>query len=240
MRKLSIAALAVLSFAAVPLQAQVSSCINGMGTILGNPFGGSGIPTTNTQTVECAGVGTNDDIVLRMGIRAHQRGTNAEVTYLGSGRFLAAAGPDVSVAPPFNPNYATWNFGFFVSGAAATQLSYRLRYDFNGAVGNSGDLGTFSWSNFALGNSWNLGMGFLSTSGALPGPSNLLAPTGPAFNRNLAGEYSFILEAYDANNAFVGSTSMTVVSAVPEPSTYVLMAAGLAGLLVVQRRRRSA
>lgn len=41
------------------------------------------------------------------------------------------------------------------------------------------------------------------------------------------------------DNYAVTATSVTPTATVPEPSTYALMAAGLAGLLIVQRRRRA-
>ncbi len=223
--KLQFAALAALTLtiAAAPLPAQLV-CTSGIATLPENAFSGSGIPTDQSAVTTC---GT----ALTLGLRAHQRGTNTVVTTDGNGTFFTAPGADVSTSPAAKPGYATWNFGFYVGGDAAGQYSYRLFYDFDKSVANGG-LGVATFTPGALGDSWNLGMGFLGTT-----IGTITAPLA-TFDRNQAGEYRFILEAVNSAGAAVASTSMTVVSTVPEPSTYALMAAGLAGLLIVQRRRR--
>lgn len=226
--KIRLAAIALMAFAAAPLEAQVCS---GLGSLPVNAFGGDGIPTDRAMVNSCVSG-------LTLGLKAHTRGNgNPAVTDNGLGTYFASAGPDVSTSPPAVAGYATWNFGFYVGGDNAGQYTYRLRYDFDGASGNTGNLGTFSFGNFAYANSWNLGM-----SSFLAVPSLFFTPpTGPAFDPNAGGEYGFTLEAF-SGQTLVASTAMTVstVSTVPEPSTYVLMASGLLGLFVAHRRRRNA
>jgi PEP-CTERM motif len=228
--KIRFAAIALMALAAAPLEAQ-SLCSTQLGSLPVDAFGGSGIPTDRSMVNSCVSG-------LTLGLKAHTRGNgNPAVTDDGLGTYFASAGPDVSSSPPAVAGYATWNFGFYVGGANAGQYSYKLRYDFDAAAGNTGNLGVFSFSNFAYANSWNLGM-----SSFLAVPSLFFAPpTGPAFNPNAGGEYAFALEAY-SGQTLVASTAMTVstVSTVPEPSTYVLMASGLLGLFVAHRRRRNA
>ncbi len=225
--KIRLAAIALMAFAAAPLEAQVCS---GLGSLPVNAFGGDGIPTDRAMVNSCVSG-------LTLGLKAHTRGNgNPAVTDNGLGTYFASAGPDVSSSPPAVAGYATWNFGFYVGGANAGQYTYRLRYDFDGASGNTGNLGLVAWNNAPFANSWNLGMSFLSNPFFVT-----TTPSGPAFNPNAGGEYAFALEAY-SGQTLVASTAMTVstVSTVPEPSTYVLMASGLLGLFVAHRRRRTA
>ncbi len=228
----------IAALSASPLQAQ-RSCINTVGSLPANAFGGSGIPTDQSMISECVvATPASENVVLTMGLRAHQRFDNAVVTTNGAGTYFAMAGADAATGGNANPSYATWNFGFYVGGTNANVYQYKLSYDFNGAAGTT-NFGSVIWSNAALANSWNLGMGFLTTG--IPGL--VTPPVGTPFNFNDAGEYTFKLEAYDIQGTKTpfAITSMTVVtSTVPEPSTYVLMAAGLAGLLVAHRRRRNA
>lgn len=205
-----------------------AQCAQTFGTLSAATWGGTGIPNDHAVITNCGS--------LTLGLTAHSRGNgNPAVTDNGISTFFAAAGADVSTAPPAQPTYATWNFGFFVgSSAPATDLGFRLYYDFDAAPGSAG-LGYFQWSGFTYQDSWNNGMAFLSNPALVS-----QVPTG-AFNRNAAGDYSYRLVAY--SNGFqseIASVNMNVItSTVPEPSTYVLMASGLLALGLAARRRRA-
>jgi hypothetical protein len=79
-------------------------------------------------------------------------------------------------------------------------------------------------------------MAFLQTSF----PSFISPPAYGPFDPTVAGEYSFMLQASDTSGV-VGTAAILVhvgdVTAVPEPGTLALLAAGLAGALVRRRRK---
>ena len=198
-------------------------------------FGGTGIPNNAVMT-------NSNEVALgvTLGLTATQRcgliGCNPALTNDGNGTFYTSAGTDFNPPSPANP-YATWNFGFYIGGANASQYNYKIFYDFNPASGNS-DYGNLSIAPVPTQNSWNLGMDFLSAPSVLPG--SIFPPPG-TFDPNAPGEYSIGLIAYrnelTGGLTEVGRTSIQVNTTVPEPSTYVLMASGLAALAFVSKRR---
>lgn len=199
-------------------------------------FGGSGIPNDAVMTNSNAAA-----LGVTLGLTATQRcGSvicNPALTNDGFGTFYASAGTDINPPSPGNP-YATWNFGFYIGGANASQYNYKIFYDFNPASGNS-DYGNLSIAPVPIQDSWNLGMDFLSAPSVIPG--TIFPPSG-TFDPNASGEYSIGLIAYrsELSGALteVGRTAIQVnATTVPEPSTYALMAAGLAGVAFTQRRR---
>jgi hypothetical protein len=209
------------------------------GTLTGATFGGTGIPNDAVMVQE----NVNG---LVMGLTATQRcGTvlcNPALSNNGFGRFFAGAGTDLNPPSPGDP-YAQWNWNFFIGGTGATNYNYKLFYDFNSASGNSeASHGTIAlpWAVLSTGpfqNSWNLGMNFLASPGVG------VAPPSGLFDPNAIGEYTFAIVAF--NKAGVGGLEFgsevgrvaMAVSTVPEPSSYMLVAAGLGVLATVSRRR---
>lgn len=200
-------------------------------------FGGTGIPNDAVQVYETQ--------TLTLGLTATQRcGSvvcNPALSNNGAGVFYANPGVDLNPPSPGDP-YAQWNWNFFIGGADAKKYNYKLYYDFNAAAGNSmASHGTVSLTSNLLGpspyeNSWNLGMNFLTGSlGITPPPGT--------FDPNALGEYTFAIVAYEKAGFMdlgfgneVGRVAMAV-NTVPEPSSYMLVAAGLGGLAFMRRRK---
>ena len=214
--------LAVFGLLALPFQVMaipITPSFTSFGSLPAATFSGTGIPNDSVAKY------VNGNLVL--GLTAHQRYTNPAVTNNGAGTFFAVAGNDAGNG---DPNYARWNFGFFIDGLP-TNGSVDLYYDLNPAVGN--DVSTFfSYPYFAgVGQgSQNLGMDYLG---------------GAASPESSPGEYGFALIARDANGREVGRSAILVnvgnvsTASVPDTSsTAVLLVGALFGLTFIKSKRQ--
>jgi len=185
------------------------------GTLSGATFGGTGIPNVGQITK----IGN-----LVLGLSATQRYENPPLTNDGHGTFQAIVGNDGSGSHP-NSNYAKWNFDFYVSGVPTGDTT-KLFY------GTGPNLTQFiPFNGLNIQDSWNTGMGFLSTAG---------------FNPNVAATDYFALVAYDSAGAQLGYSSIKVdvgggASSVPDSGTTILMlGVGLSAIGLMSYRKRGA
>mgnify|MGYP000605884366 CR=1 FL=1 len=235
----SLASLIALSTALLTVGSVVhAQAITPTGTFGPQPgmtFGGTGIPNDAVMV--------NSDLTasgVTLGLTAHQRYANPALTNNNLGTFYAMAGVDQLNAPSPTDPYAVWNFGFFVGGGNRLQYTYKLFYDFNPLTGNDqsthGVIGFSASPDSAIQNSWNLGMNFLADNAFWGGN-----PPPVLFDPNAVGQYTFALAAFSGTTEVTRSAIQVNVGTqvVPEPSTYAMMTAGLAGIFAVARRRKN-
>lgn len=128
---------------------------------------------------------------------------------------------------------AMWSYEFSVNSGALSGLSYRLGIDHDPSAATNYafvDPQTY-WADNAIAPSpFN---GFQNSQNVRFGDT-----PGGIFDVNMPGLYSVTFEAYNGAT-LVNSVTMDVqVGPVPEPETYALMLAGLAGVVAIVRRRR--
>jgi len=185
------------------------------GPLVGATFGGSGIPNSAVQITQ---VGS-----LTLGLSAHGRYANPNVTNTGDGNFQATAGGDTLDS---TPTYARWNFDFYIKGLTNGQ-SVQLFFDKDPTIGNDVATAPFGAFTSDYQDSWNLGMGFLG---------------GGLFDPELSGQYAFALVAYDATGGYLGTSSILVNvnggrDSVPDGGSMALMlGSSIVGLALLRRR----
>ena len=129
---------------------------------------------------------------------------------------------------------AMWSYEFSVNSGAATGFTYRLGIDSDPTAATNYafvDPQTYWADNAIAASPFN---GFQNSENVRFGDT-----PGGIFNVDMPGLYSVTLEAYNGAT-LVNSTTINVqVGPVPEPETYALMLAGLAGVALIVRRRRA-
>ncbi|MEM1346522.1 MAG: hypothetical protein AAGI34_18330, partial [Pseudomonadota bacterium] len=215
--------------------APISPSFQTFGDLPQATFGGSGIPTNPTAFSEFIDPNTGNGLLL--GLSATQRFNNPAPTTDGAGTYF--------VEPAFNDGFvgaalgAGWNFNFYVevTGSGSQTIAdfeVALLYDLDAGVDTDEsalgviDLSLLTPTSTLEQGSQNATFAFLAGP-AVPG----LTPPGATFNPLAPGEYTFALQSS------LGSVSIQV-TAVPLPTTALLLLAGLGGLGLVRARRGQA
>jgi hypothetical protein len=230
MKRLSFLATTLAAALAFTSPAQAAPSYDTFGTLAGATFGGTGIP----NDAVAISTYTNGPLSATLGLTAFGRFGVINVTNDAAGTYFAQTG---TFDPPgASPNGALWNFGYYLSTNTASFANYsaRLSYDVDPSAGT--DFGVINVAPLSSSNtvqdSQNLLFGFLYTS--IPG---LITPPAGSFDPNSPGTYSFKLELLDGTSIVKTTSIDVVVAPIPEPSTYALLAAGLAVFGVMARRR---
>jgi len=196
--------------------------------------------TVQTETFEGLAVGTGNPALSFVG-----SGPTINAALSGNGTVQSACS---SGSCPINYGFADGSPRFFF---LSTGTGNEFNIKFNQAVAAFGfdgsdisDSGSSFFIQFLLGGVALTGFNSplnVTNSGSLASSNQLFfgyINTGGfdevRVSSNGTGDF------FGFDNLTVGDAQQVVSSTVPEPSTYALMAAGLAGLLVVSRRRRVA
>ena len=188
-------------------------------------FGGSGIPS------DAVAISALNGVTLGLTITPRYSSLPAP-TNNGAGIFQAPTGDSVRpVLDPVGDNLAKWNFSFYIGGASLTAYNYKLFGDFNAAVGNID-------TSYADISGYLSAPDSLLTANSIQNSGNLgFGTTMAQFNPNVAGEYGFILAAYQGNQEVGRSAVLVNVSQVPEPASLALVSVALLGVAGSLRRK---
>lgn len=248
LRRISISLAAASVLAAAPVSAQTfygldnssitSTGVAGANSVLKrNQFLSNLSGTVQTETFEALAVGTSNPALSFVG-----SGPTINATLSGNGEVRSACSSG-ACAINYGLVDASPRF-FFVRTETGSEFNIR----FNQAVAAFGfdgsdisDSGSSFFIQFLLGGVALTGFNSpvnVTNSGSLASSNQLF------FGYINTGGFDEVRVSSNATGDFFGFDNLTVgdarqvVNTVPEPSTYALMAAGLAGLLIVARRRR--
>jgi autotransporter-associated beta strand protein len=200
--------------------------------------GGTTITDGKLSLVNTSGSGTGTGAVDLSG------GTTATLQGTGTASGLVTVTNASRLAPGVNISGTNTNFGsagtLNLTGGL-TLTSANLDFDLASTAAGTSDLlalntgalsfGTFGFSFNGLGGTLETGAAYtlITTSGSATGfDANNISTT---FLGSLAGNYT-------ANYSLSGSNLQVSFTAVPEPSQFALVIAGLLGVLIMRRRRR--
>lgn len=194
------------------------------GSLPGATFSGTGIPNNPVAVTTV----TSGDDNITLGLSATSKYPNPPVApgilaNNNAGTFYAPSGSGLSPAGD-----ATWNFDFYINQSLGS-ITASGGITYNLIISGTGITSPLTYN-------LNQIYGSLLPSSTIQDSENLNFEYGvneywdPGFNANADGQYTFELEALDANGSLLGSTTLNV-DAVPDAfSTALLLGLGLGSL----------
>jgi len=260
MKKLQITILAASLAGAMSASASV---VTTFGSLPGATFGGTGNPN---NAVEVTTITDGSGNTVTLGLAAQQRYENPALGNNGNGTYYAGTG--ANYGDPANPTStanssilgSTWNFDFYASisgGGNLAGYTFVLNYPLTPGtpVGSLGSINLNAAAVAALvtgGATLSAAQAYVSTLTTIQDSQNLnfaslatsvpgvVSPPAGSFNPNATGDYTFVLDAYNAGGTLIGQSDITV-DVVPEPTTMIagallLLPFGVSTLRILRKR----